>query len=250
MLGSQSEYDMGVNTFSPEGRIYQIEYAMNASKLGASGVGIAVPSGVVLAVEKKASSKLVSRLGFEKIAEIDSHIYCIVSGLIADSQRLIEPARAEAHYHRFLYKEPIPLKSTTQAVADLTLGFGEGDKTSKKKSIARPYGVSLLLGGIDEQGPGLYQMDPSGTVVGFVAKGVGSAEQGINSLLEKHFKGDESLEDAEVLALSVLRQVMEEKIKGDLVDVAVCARENGKVVFRRRTVKEIEDKIKLTKELI
>ena len=67
-------------------------------------------------------------MGFEKIAEVDSHLCCLISGLIADSQRLVETARAEAHYHRFLYKEPIPVKSVTQAVSDMTLNFGEGDK--------------------------------------------------------------------------------------------------------------------------
>lgn len=248
MMGSQSEYDTGVNTFSPEGRIYQIEYAMNASKLGASGVGIACREGVVLAIEKKAASKLVSKLGFDKIAEIDSHVRCIVSGLIADSQKLLETARAEAHYHRFLYKEAIPIKSVTQSVADVALNFGEGDQTSRRKPIARPFGVSLLFGGIDRTGPCLFQMDPSGTMVGYLAKGVGSAEQGINSLLEKHYKEDISIQDAEVLALSVLRQVMEEKIKPELVDLVVLTTQSR--TFVKRNLEELDRGIKLTKELI
>lgn len=247
MLSSNSEYDTGVNTFSPEGRIYQIEYSMNASKLGASGVGLVCPGGVVLAVEKKASSKLVEKLGFEKIAEVDSHIFAIVSGLIADSQRLTETARSEAHYHRFIYQEAIPVKATTQAVADIALNFGEGDRSSRKP-ISRPFGVSLLFGGVDRNGPSLYQMDPSGTVVGYLAKGVGSAEQGINSLLEKHYKEDMSLNDAETLALSVLKQVMEEKIKAELVDLAVLKIEDGK--FVRRSVAEIEEILKSVKELL
>ncbi len=118
-------------------------------------------------------------MGFDKLVEIDDHAYCIVSGLIADSIKLLETARNEAHYHRFIYKEPIPIKALTQAVSDLALNFGEGDITTKTKPIARPYGVSLLFGGIDHNGPVLYQMDPSGTMIGYLAKGVGQAEEGI-----------------------------------------------------------------------
>lgn len=248
MLGSQSEYDTGVNTFSPEGRIYQIEYAMNASKLGATGVGITFNSGVILAVEKKIATKLVKKIGFEKIAAVDDHAYCIVSGLIADSQKLLEAARSEAHYHRFIYKEEIPVKSITQAVSDMTLNFGEGDSTSKRKPISRPYGVSLLFGGIDKNGPCLFQMDPSGTIVGYLAKGVGSAEEGVNFLLEKHYKGDIDLESAETLALSILKQVMEEKIRSDLVDVYVITNKEKK--FIKRSVEEIENKMENLVDLI
>lgn len=131
MFKGNSEYDTGVNTFSPEGRIYQIEYAMNASKLGASGIGLVYKEGVILAVEKKQSSVLVEKQGFDKISIIDSHIQCIVSGLIADAQKLLENARNEAHYHRFLYNSPIDVKPLAQSVADMALNFGEGDITSK-----------------------------------------------------------------------------------------------------------------------
>ncbi len=85
MYDENSIYDHGVNTYSPEGRIYQIEYAINASKLGSSGIGIACPQGVVLIAEKKVASKLVERSGFDKINVIDNHVMCMVSGLIADA---------------------------------------------------------------------------------------------------------------------------------------------------------------------
>lgn len=156
MFKGNSEYDTGVNTFSPEGRIYQIEYAMQACNLGSSGLGLVFKNGVILACEKKQTSILVEKSGFEKIYTIDNHVKCMVSGLIADSQKLLENARSEAHYHRFLYKEPINLKPLAQSVADLALNFGEGDITTKQKPIARPYGVSLLFGGIDTNGPSLY----------------------------------------------------------------------------------------------
>lgn len=232
MFKGNSEYDTGVNTFSPEGRIHQIEYAMNASKLGSSGLGITYKSGIVFVVEKKLNSPLVQRQGFDKICKIDTHINCIISGLIADSTTLLETARSEAHYHKFLYKEPINIKPLTQSVADLALNFGEGDITTKRKPIARPYGVSLLFGGIDRQGPMIYQTDPSGTMIGFLAKGIGSAEEGIQTLLDKFYRVDMELEEAENLAVSILKQVMEEKIKEDIMELVVI-RDKEEGFFKR-----------------
>ena len=122
-------------------------------------MGIACKDGIVLAVEKKATSKLVEGQGFEKICEIDNHIGCMISGLIVDSISLIDTARTEAAYHKFIYRSPIDVKPLSQSIADLALNFGEGDITTKRKKIARPYGVSLLFGGIDsDNNPRLYQV--------------------------------------------------------------------------------------------
>ena len=204
--------------------------------------------GVLLCAEKKSQSKLIERMGFDKIVEIDRHIYCLVSGLISDSQSLIENARAEAHYHRFIYKEGITVKAITQSVADLALNFGEGDITSKKKPIARPYGVSLLFAGVDVTGPTMYLSDPSGTMVGYTAKGLGSAEEGIESLLEKHFKPEMGIAEAQQLALRIMKQVMEEKIRSDNIDLFVLTKDsNG---FVRIDAKHIEEAIKALPELI
>ena len=95
-----------------------------------------------------------------------------------------------------MYDEAIDVKPLTQSVADMALNFGEGDITTKRKPIARPYGVSLLFGGIDSKGPTLYQSDPSGTMIGFHAKGIGSAEKGIEGLLNKHYKFDMTEKEA------------------------------------------------------
>lgn len=221
MYDENSQYDYGVNTFSPDGRIYQIEYAINASKLGSSGIGIATDFGVVLAVEKRKTSKLIERSGFEKINVIDSHIMCLATGLIADAQELLEHARDEAHYHRFTYDTPIDLKPLSQKVADLALNFGEGDITTQRKPIARPYGVSLLFAGVDETGPKIFETDPSGTLVGYLAKGVGQAKEAIQLLLEKHYDQKHDLNKTVLVALSILKQTMEEKMTSDIVEVFV-----------------------------
>jgi len=180
--------------------------------------------------------------------KIDDHVFCLVSGLISDSQRLIETARSEAHYHRFIYKEPMTIKALTQSVADLALNFGEGDITSKRKPIARPFGVSLLFAGIDSNGPIMFLADPSGTMVGYLAKGLGSAEEGIENLLEKNYKPNMNLKEAETLALAIMKQVMEDKIKSDNIDLFWL--QTGSKTFVKMEAAEIDVIIKTLPELI
>nr|XP_016485584.1 PREDICTED: proteasome subunit alpha type-5-like [Nicotiana tabacum] len=151
MFLTRTEYDRGVNTFSPEGRLFQVEYAIEAIKLGSTAIGIKTKEGVVLAVEKRITSPLLEPSSVEKIMEIDEHIGCAMSGLIADARTLVEHARVETQNHRFSYGEPMTVESTTQALCDLALRFGEGDE----ESMSRPFGVSLLIAGHDENGPSL-----------------------------------------------------------------------------------------------
>ncbi|KAF6139845.1 hypothetical protein GIB67_009692 [Kingdonia uniflora] len=130
MFLTRTEYDRGVNTFSPEGRLFQVEYAIEAIKLGSTAIGLKTKEGVVLAVEKRITSPLLEPSSVEKIMEIDEHIGCAMSGLIADARTLVEHARVETQNHRFSYGEPMTVESTTQALCDLALRFGEGEEES------------------------------------------------------------------------------------------------------------------------
>jgi len=103
MFLTKSEYDRGVNTFSPEGRLFQVEYAIEAIKLGSTGVGIQTSEGVVLAVEKRITSPLLEPSSIEKILEVDTHIACCMSGLVADARTMINHARVEAQVKNFLF---------------------------------------------------------------------------------------------------------------------------------------------------
>jgi 20S proteasome subunit alpha 5 len=114
MYLTRSEYDRGVNTFSPEGRLFQVEYAIEAIKLGSTAVGIQTKEGCVLAVEKRLTSTLLDPESVEKIAEIDSHIGAAMSGLVADARTLVDHARVEAQNHTFTYDEPIGVEALTQ----------------------------------------------------------------------------------------------------------------------------------------
>jgi len=195
----QSEYDRGVSTFSPEGRLFQVEYAIEAIKLGSTAIGVCTSEGVVLGVEKRVTSILLESSSIEKIVEIDSHIGCAMSGLTADARTMIDHARLESQNHRFTYDEPLRVESCTQAVCDLALRFGEGDDDESERVMSRPFGVALLIAGVDDDGPQLcvsfvhsdvdcrYHAEPSGTFYRYDAKAIGSGSEGAQAELQNEY---------------------------------------------------------------
>ncbi|KAI7838011.1 hypothetical protein COHA_008193 [Chlorella ohadii] len=222
MFLTRSEYDRGVNTFSPEGRLFQVEYAIEAIKLGSTAIAVRTDEGVVMAVEKRVTSPLLEPSSIEKVAEIDEHIGVAMSGLTADARTLIDHGRVETQQHRFTYNEPMPLESVTQSLCDLALRFGEDD--NDEGGMSRPFGVALLVAGWDaEGGPVLFHTDPSGTYVKYDAKAIGSGSEGAQTALQESYRKDMTLKEAEVLALSTLKQVMEEKVTATNVDIARVA---------------------------
>eukprot|EP00457_Paulinella_chromatophora_P012552 gb/GEZN01012768.1/.p1 GENE.gb/GEZN01012768.1/~~gb/GEZN01012768.1/.p1 ORF type:complete len:243 (+),score=32.38 gb/GEZN01012768.1/:162-890(+) len=235
MFLTRSEYDRGVNTFSPEGRLFQVEYAMEAVKLGSTAIGIQCAEGVVLVVEKRISSKLLVPSSIKKLVKLDQHIGCTMSGLIADGRTLVDHARVQTQHHWFTYDESMSVESCVQSIGDLALGFGEGQ-------MARPFGVALLVAGIDENGPVLYYTDPSGTFTKFEAKAIGAGSEGAQTALKEQYNKSLKLHEAKKIALEVLKQVMEEKINSTNVEMAVITTTEPE--FRVCTRREVEVVIK------
>ena len=168
-------------------------------------------------------SQLQEPSSIEKVAEIDDHIGIAMSGLTADARTLVDHARVEAQQHRFTYNEPMPVESLTQSLCDLALRFGEDDDDDDG-GMSRPFGVALLIAGWDaEHGPVLFHTDPSGTFVQYKAKAIGSGSEGAQTGLQESYRADMTMEEAEVLALSTLKQVMEEKVSSTNVDIAKIA---------------------------
>jgi len=158
------------------------------------------------------------------VAEIDEHVGVAMSGLTADARTLIDHGRVEAQQHKFTFNEPMPIESLTQALCDLALKFGEDDDDGGSGGMSRPFGVALLVAGWDdEHGPVLFHTDPSGTFVRYQAKAIGSGSEGAQTTLQEQWRADLSLEEAETLALSTLKQVMEEKVTSTNVDIAKVA---------------------------
>ncbi len=219
-------YDRAITVFSPDGKLFQVQYAQEAVKRGLTALGIKVKEGVVLAGEKK-RGKLLEEVSIEKIFEIDEHIGVAASGLIADARVLVETARLEAQLNRLRYQEPI-------SVASLAKYIGDIKQLYTQHGGVRPFGVRLLIGGVDTS-PQLYETDPSGAVASYRAHAVGAGAETVIEMLERTYQEEMSLNDAVVLALKALKLVGGE-ITPEVVEVAVIPLSRK---FRMLTKEEI-----------
>lgn len=216
---------------------------------------IATGDGVLLGVEKRVTSSLLEASSVEKIVEIDWHIGCAMSGLQADARSMVEHARVESQNHSFHYNEPIRVESCTQAICDLALRFGEGAE-GEESIMSRPFGVALLIAGIDEDGPQLwvtlsnlrirrlmdytrYHAEPSGTFYRYDAKAIGSGSEGAQDGLQKEYHKSLTLAEAETLVLKTLKQVMEEKLDSNNVQLASVTRSKGFRIYSDEEMSEI-----------
>lgn len=238
MFLTRSEYDRGVNTFSPEGRLFQVEYAIEAIKLGSTAIGICTQEGVVMAVEKRITSPLMEPNKVEKIVEVDRHIGCATSGLMADSRTLLDRARVECQNHWFVYNERMTVESCAQAVSSLAIQFGDSDDTGS--AMSRPFGVAILFAGIENGEPQLWHMDPSGTYIRYDAKAIGSGSEGAQQNLQEYYLQTMTIKEAINLALSTLKQVMEEKLNSTNVEVMTMT---AGELFRMFSKEEVEEYI-------
>ncbi|GCE99563.1 proteasome component pup2 [Zygosaccharomyces mellis] len=245
MFLTRSEYDRGVSTFSPEGRLFQVEYSLEAIKLGSTAIGIATSEGVILGVEKRANSPLLETDSIEKILEVDRHIGCAMSGLTADARSMIEHARTAAVTHSLYYDEDISVESLTQSVCDLALRFGEG-AAGEERLMSRPFGVALLIAGYDkDDGYQLFHAEPSGTFYRYNAKAIGSGSEGAQSELQNEWHSSLTLKEAELLVLKILKQVMEEKLDENNAQLSSITKEEGFKIYDEKRTAEI---IKALKE--
>ena len=228
---------MFVRTFSH--RLFQVEYAIEAIKLGTTAIGIQCSEGVVLAVEKRISSKLLVPSSLQKLVKLDAHIGAAMSGLVADARTLVDHARVTTQSHWFTYDERMSVESTVQSVCDLAMNFGEAE-------MARPFGVSLLVGGVDENGPALYHTDPSGTYTRYLAKAIGAGSEGAQNALKEQYHTSLTLTEASRIALQILKDVMEEKITSINVELSVIP--TATAAYTSRTKDEIEAILPLLKD--
>ncbi|XP_034476493.1 proteasome subunit alpha type-5 [Drosophila innubila] len=243
MFMTRSEYDRGVNTFSPEGRLFQVEYAIEAIKLGSTAIGICTNDSVVLAVEKRITSPLMVPKTVEKIVKVDEHIGCATSGLMADARTLIERARVECQNHWFVYNETMTVESCAQAVSTLAIQFGDSGDSDGASAMSRPFGVAILFAGFESGKPQLWHMDPSGTYIRYCAKAIGSGSEGAQQNLQDKYTPEMKVKDAIDLCLNTLKQVMEEKLNETNVELMTMTMEKKEftMLSEEEVKKLIED---------
>ena len=229
----KNEYDRNVNTFSNQGRLYQVEYAMKAVEQGCTTLGIQTKDGVILAAEKKIASKLQIPSSIENIMKIDDHVICTYSGLRSDARALIERARVEAANHWFTFNERMPVEAISLAVCDVCLSFAEKKKKKKgeKRVVSRPYGVAMLIAGIDKDGKAkLFKNDPCANYVRYKACCIGQGGENGLTTLQNNYNEDMNFDDAINLAGKVLKENLEQKINKDNVQIAYIKNKDKQIV--------------------
>jgi len=212
----QQAYDRGITIFSPDGRLYQVEYAREAVKRGTASIGVRTSDGVVLVVDKRIRSPLMERSSVEKIHKADDHIGIASAGHVADARQLIDFARRQAQVNQLRYGEPIGVETLTKAVTDHIQQYTQ-------VGGARPFGVALIIGGIADGEPRLYETDPSGTPYEWKALAVGADRGDIREYLEEHYTEEMDLDSGVALALEALASVHDDALSPEGIGVATIS---------------------------
>ncbi|HJJ92410.1 MAG TPA: archaeal proteasome endopeptidase complex subunit alpha [Methanocorpusculum sp.] len=226
-------YDRAITMFSPDGRLYQVEYAREAVKRGTTAVGIKCKTGVVLLVDKRVNSRLLEPSSIEKIFMIDEHIGVASSGLVGDARALVDRARIEAQINRVSYGEPIEVETLAKRLCDHM-------QTYTLFGGARPYGTALLIAGVDTEGDEinyrLFETDPSGTLLEYMATGIGIGRVAVMKLFESEYKENMTAEEAIELGLKALCTATEGKFNVNTVEIGIA----GSYSIKKRASKKIE----------
>ncbi len=189
-------YDMTPTMYSPDGRIYQVEYAIETVKRGTLAIGIKTQNGVLVAVEEKARALQTSNIT-QKIFQVDRHIGVAAAGYIPDARIQVDRARLFAQSNKMAYDESVEVETVSKHLADQCHQFTQ-------YSGVRPYGVSLIIAGVDQKGESVYVTDPSGTYVSFAAVAIGAGAEEVNDFLEKAYADNITLEEGAALAIAAV----------------------------------------------
>ncbi len=219
-------YDRGSTTFSPDGRLFQVEYAIEAVKRGTTAIGIKTSEGCILAVQKRLHTSLIEKDRVKKIFAIDNHVAVAIAGLTADARVLVNQARVQAQIHQITYSESITVENLTRRIADVKQIYTQ-------HAGVRPFGVSLLIAGVDEiNGPQLYMTEPSGSYWGYRAAAIGSGAPVIIEFLEKLYPDIvKTVEEGYLVALKAMDKVSEEELDPEMIEIAVITNVENKLRY-------------------
>lgn len=225
------DYDEAITMFSPEGRLYQVEYALELVKKGAPIVGISSSEGVILSAYEAPESRLEDTNMFRKIFQLDDHVGAAIAGLSSDAQVLVNQARLICQRYRLLYDEPIDVEPLTIRISDLLQVYTQN-------AGVRPFGVSMVLAGVDQKTCRVFTTDPTGSYRGYRAIAVGRKSDEANQLLENRYRDGLTLDEAIGLAIEAVKTASQGEVTADLVKVAVILLKTR--AFRRLKEDEVE----------
>lgn len=211
-------YDRAITMFSPDGRLLQVEYAKKTVKQGSTAIGVTCSDGVVLVTDKRIGDSLIIAESVDKIFEIDEHIISTASGIIPDARVLVDRAQAQAQQHRITFDSPIDVISVVKDLASLM-------QLTTQSGGYRPFGVSMLVGGVDKDGIKLYNVDPVGVYNQYRATAIGEKGDEAIALLRDQWKESLTIEQGIKLAIGVLKEVIGQELDVDRVDCAFIGKD-------------------------
>ena len=219
MLPAQQGYDRAITVFSPDGRLYQVEYAIETVRRGTIAVGVKCKDGIIIAVEEKPRKLQISKTA-QKIFQIDDHVGVAAAGYIPDARSQVDNARFFSQSNKMIYDEPVDVETIAKHLADQCQQYTQ-------YAGVRPFGVALILGGVVNKTPQLYLTDPSGTYISYDAIAIGANSDQVTDFLEKTYNNDLSLDDAAVLATAGIYLSSEDKEGTNHIRMAQIKTETG-----------------------
>ncbi|MDK2826824.1 proteasome alpha subunit [Methanolobus vulcani] len=226
----QMGYDRAITVFSPDGRLFQVEYAREAVKRGTTAAGVKAKNGVVLLVDKRITSRLIEAESIEKIFQIDDHIGVATSGLVADARALVDRARVEAQINMVSYDEPIGVEVIAKKICD-------HKQTYTQYGGVRPYGTALLIAGVDDSRPRLFESDPSGALLEYKATAIGAGRNAFMEIFEADYQEDMDIDAAIMLGMKALYKSTEGKVDAATLELGVVTLDDRQ--FRKLSEEEV-----------
>ncbi len=231
MQTGQMAYDRAITVFSPDGRLFQVEYAREAVKRGTTTVGLKFKGGVVLIVDKRIASRLMEPKSIEKIFRIDEHVGCATSGLVADARILVDQARVITQINRITYDERMGVEALVKRICDFKQNYTQ-------YGGVRPFGTALLVAGVDEQGEHLFETDPSGALVSYKAGSIGAGRAAVMEVFEEDYEEGMGMDDAILLGLkALLKATDEEALNPKAVEIGVVTKDE---IFKQIEADKVE----------
>ncbi|HUW47789.1 MAG TPA: archaeal proteasome endopeptidase complex subunit alpha [Patescibacteria group bacterium] len=221
VFAAPGAYDRAITVFSPDGRLFQVEYAMELVNRGATILALRCAGGVVLGAEETIDPLEESEYSW-KIFKIDDHVGTAIVGLSSDARILIDQARVHAQSNKLTYDEPIDTEVVTKRICDIKQLYTQ-------HAGVRPFGVSMIFAGVDKTGPRVFGTHPSGTYRGYKARAEGAGRETVFNILKEEYKEDMELENVTKLAVKCLTKALEARQLPPRIKVAVTPLETKKM---------------------
>lgn len=216
-------YDRAATMFSPDGHLLQVEYAEKTVRLGSSSIGLVCKDGVLIASDKRIRDKLIAPESANKIFEIDNHIMVAAAGILSDARILVEHARVLAQQNRVTYDSPIDPVSVIKMIADKEQMFTQ-------YGGARPFGVAILLAGVNKGKAQLYTSDVTGNYFAYKANAIGENDEKIKEMLRVDYKENMSIEDGIKFTMNIFKEILGKNFDVNRFDVAYIKTNDPKLV--------------------